>query len=136
MHPIFEDLTVARSVGDERARVRAEAQLAAAADRQALLELAERRLNESFQAAAQQALQGNSRLFLDLAQQTLGQKETAIDGLVKPLQTALQQYEQHLASLGLERRIAVLAQRLPDLFKRVDALERRPAPDAEKSSAA
>jgi DNA recombination protein RmuC len=79
------------------ARVRAEAQ-------QAVLATAEQRLGEAFKAAASDALNGNSQRLLELAQQSLGQKETAIEGLVKPLQEALKQYEQHLSTMEADRR--------------------------------
>lgn len=93
------------AAGREReARVRAEAQVAAMAGQQAMLASAEQRLTDTFRAAAAEALQGNTQHLLELAQQSLGQKETAIGGLVKPLQDALKQYEEHLTAVETTRR--------------------------------
>lgn len=107
------------------ARVRAEAQVAAMATQQTLLETAERRLTDTFQAAAQQALHGNSQLFLQLAEQSLGQKETAIQGLVKPLQESLKQYEEHLTTLERHRQAdqSTLAEQLRALAQANEKLQ-------------
>jgi len=116
------------AAGREReARVRAEAQLAAQADQQALLQTAEQRLTEAFRAAAAEALQGNTQHLVELAQQSLGQKETAISGLVKPLQDALKQYEEHITTIEVARRRdeGALTEQLRTLAQANEQLQRQ-----------
>lgn len=101
------------------ARVRAEAQVAA-------LGAAEERLSEAFRAAAAEALQGNSQQLVMLAEQVLGQKEAAISGLVKPLQDALRQYEEHLTAIeaARQRDRGELTEQLRALAQANDRLQR------------
>jgi len=115
------------AAGREReARVRAEAELAAARQTAVTLEGAQQRFTDAFKAAAADALHGNSQAFLTLAQQALGEKETAIQGVVKPLQDALKQYEEHLAGMeSLRRREeGALDQQLKALALANDKLQR------------
>ncbi|MGC8519328.1 MAG: DNA recombination protein RmuC [Steroidobacteraceae bacterium] len=92
------------------------------AERSAASELSERRLRESFEALAAQALKNNSEMFLAVARETLGReqalaqgglqaRETAIAQLLEPLRAALESTEQHVQALERERREAYSALR-------------------------
>ncbi len=104
------------------ARAELEAERRAQSERVATLEQAERRLRESFESLATQALKNNSELFLSVARESLGreqalaqnglkERETAIAQLVEPLRVALAQTEQQVQSLERERRDAYAALR-------------------------
>ena len=86
-------------------------------ERQILLEESRKNLTEAFQALSLEALQQNSRSFLELAQQNLagfqGQakgdlelRQTRIDELVKPLGESLAKVERTLQDLEGERKSA------------------------------
>lgn len=107
------------------------------AEKLALLEVAERKLADAFQALASDALARNNRAFLDLAEQKLagarteaeGQLEarrTAIDALVAPLREQLERYETGLRELERVRQEAYgqLTQQLGSLASSQDGLVR------------
>ncbi len=98
-----------------------EAQLAAeqrrAAEQLVLLESAERRLADAFEALAGRALERSSRSFLDLAQETLGrfqaestteleEKRQQLERLLQPLADQLHRYEQEVRQLERARQMA------------------------------
>ena len=99
-----------------------QAERSAAAARSAASELSERRVRESFESLAAQALKNNNELFLAVARETLGreqtlaqsglkERETAIAQLIQPLRSALEKTEEHVQSLERERREAYTALR-------------------------
>lgn len=78
-----------------------EAQAKSMLEKQALLEEAEKKLREAFQALSAEALKSNNQAFLELAQTKLGEfhkgatadleaRQKAIDELLKPVQTSLE----------------------------------------------
>ncbi len=99
-----ERLAVAESRIDDEARHRAE--------QQTLIDTAEERLGDAFEALAGHALRGNSESFLALARESLGrqwdhaesrlnERHQAIDQLVGPIRDALDKTQQQI--LDLER---------------------------------
>lgn len=72
-----------------------------------LLDEARNRLTETFKALSADALRQSNEAFLQLAKEALdaqlAPREEAIQGLVKPLQDALQQYEAHIRALEASR---------------------------------
>ena len=99
-----------------------------AADQVAILEKAQKDLNQSFAVASAEALHRNNKNFLDLARETLGQfhekakgelkgREQAIDHLIKPIQKSLGQVDEKLQHLEKERKSAydVLRHQVSDL---------------------
>ncbi|MDA8350406.1 MAG: DNA recombination protein RmuC [Pseudomonadota bacterium] len=99
-----------------------QAERSAASERSAALEVSERRLRESFESLAAQALKNNSEMFLAVARETLGReqalaqgglkaRETAIAQLLEPLRAALEKTEQQVQALERERREAYSALR-------------------------
>lgn len=93
-----------------------EAQASLTAQR-ALLDAARADLTQSFGSLSANALQQNNRLFLDLAAKTLegiveqskgelGQRQAAIDGLVRPLQETLVRYEAQIREMENARQSA------------------------------
>ncbi len=101
---------------DEHASLvaRAVAERAAAAEKLALLGSAERSLRESFAALSAEALQQNSRSFLDLAKASLGEfqkgatgelenRQKAIADLVEPIRASLQQVGAKLEEVEKQR---------------------------------
>lgn len=92
-------LAEARARGEEERRARAEG---------------ERRMAESFRALSADALQGNSRAFLDLATAALGEfqerargdlqrREEGIDAVVKPLRESLDRVTERIRDIERER---------------------------------
>lgn len=82
-----------------------------------IIEESRKRFAETFQALSGDALRSNNRIFLDLAGGTintlvtemkgdLSRKQEAIDGIVKPLQDALQRYETHIREMENTRQSA------------------------------
>lgn len=99
------------------ARVRLESSTLQDTDRVQLLEQSETRLRAAFDSLAVQALQANSKLFLQLARETLGRDQAAAEGalkereaaiaqLVLPLRASLERTEAQVVSLERERREA------------------------------
>jgi DNA recombination protein RmuC len=84
-------------------KARMEEQAAAAESRLALLEEARTRLSEAFQALSREALETNSRTFLQLAGETLGQKSQAIDQVVQPLKESLGKVESAMREIETKR---------------------------------
>jgi DNA recombination protein RmuC len=85
-----------------------------AAERERALELAMQRLRTGFDAVAGQALRGNNELFLQLAQQTLGQqqeaalrnlveREKAVESMLTPVRDTLRQTQEQIARIEKER---------------------------------
>jgi DNA recombination protein RmuC len=86
----------------------------AAAEKLALLEQAETKLREAFQALSAEALKSNNQAFLELARTSLGEfqkegkldlesRQKAIDGLVKPLQEKLGEVDAALQEIEKTR---------------------------------
>ncbi|MGF1461075.1 MAG: DNA recombination protein RmuC [Leptolyngbyaceae cyanobacterium] len=86
-------------------------------EKQALLGQAQHQLTHTFKALSAEALQQNSRSFMQLAetllakfqhqaQGDLGQRQAAIAALLNPLQTSLQQVKTHLRELETARTAA------------------------------
>jgi len=137
------DLSAVRaSLDHERqARVKAETQLEEAlrnvAEQRRLLDEARQKLADTFKALSDDALKSNNQAFLDLARRTLdvlvseakgelGKRQEAIDGLVKPLNESLKQYQGLLREIeakrqsaysSLNEQIGMLAQAHRDLRK-------------------
>jgi DNA recombination protein RmuC len=95
-------------------RARGEEERRSWAEQRAALEAGERRLAESFRALSADALQGNSRAFLDLATTALGEvqerargdlqrREEAIDATVRPLRESLHQVTERIREIERER---------------------------------
>lgn len=96
--------TVGRLQAERSAiEARMEEQAAAAESRLALLEEAKARLSEAFQALSREALETNSRTFLQLAGETLGQKSQAIDQVVQPLKESLNKVESAMREIETKR---------------------------------
>ena len=87
---------------------------AGTAEKLALLETAERKLREAFQALSAEALQRNNQSFLELAKTSLGEfqksavsdlevRQKAIAEMVKPLRESLQQVDTKLQQVEKER---------------------------------
>ena len=102
----------ASALAAEKARL--EGDLAAAADRNTLLQTAEQQLREAFRALASEALQQNAESMLRLARATLGEVQTravadldkrqqSISELVKPLADTLQQVDSRLGQVEKDR---------------------------------
>lgn len=68
-----------------------------------LLEQAQEKLTIAFQALSGEALKSNNQAFLELARESLGNKELAIKNLVQPLSDALQKYERQMNELEKTR---------------------------------
>jgi DNA recombination protein RmuC len=100
----------------ELAQSRAEVQSSEARDeeRAQALELAAMRVRAGFDAAAAEALRGNSEVFLQMARQalaqqqqlaerSLGEREKAVEGLLAPVREALQRTHEQIARIEKER---------------------------------
>jgi DNA recombination protein RmuC len=100
----------------ELAQARAElgSQDALAQEREQALELAAMRVRAGFDAAAAEALRGNSEVFLQLARQALAQqqqladrqlteREKAVEGMLAPVREALQRTHEQIARIEKER---------------------------------
>jgi DNA recombination protein RmuC len=83
-------------------------------ERDRLLEVAAGQLRARFDAAAAEALRGNSELFLQMARQVLGQererasrdlsdREQAVAAMLEPVRTALRQTHEQIARIEKER---------------------------------
>jgi DNA recombination protein RmuC len=97
---------VASLVARERVRaLRGEVvrERAAGAERVALLDEAERRLQTTLKALAADALRDNNQSFLALARTQLEQKEKAVEHLVAPLKESLQKVDGKLQQLEVAR---------------------------------
>jgi DNA recombination protein RmuC len=103
------------------ARVKAETELKDAGlhlqEERQVLEDAKTRLSDAFKALAGDALNSSNEAFLRLANETfgkvlaeakgdLGQRQEAIDGLVRPLAESLQRFDEHVRSLETTRQEA------------------------------
>jgi DNA recombination protein RmuC len=95
-------------------KARLEGDVAAAADRNSLLQSAEQQLRDAFRALASEALQQNADAVLRLARATLGEMQTrtvadldkrqqSISELVKPLADTLQQVDSKLGEVEKDR---------------------------------
>jgi DNA recombination protein RmuC len=93
---------------------RANAERAAATDKLALLESAERKLREAFEALSAEALRRNSQSFLELAKASMGEfqkgatgelesRQRAIADLVEPIRASLQQVGAKLDEVEKQR---------------------------------
>ncbi|NPV30164.1 MAG: DNA recombination protein RmuC [Firmicutes bacterium] len=106
---------------ERAARVRAETLLAEAeknaAEQRKMLDEATRKLSDTFQSLAGEALRSNNQAFLDLARQTLeaflaeargdlGKRQQAIEGIVAPLKEALARYDREIQEIERARREA------------------------------
>lgn len=87
---------------------------ALAQEREQALELAAMRVRAGFDAAATEALRGNSEVFLQLARQALAQqqqlaersltdREKAVEGMLAPVREALQRTHEQIARIEKER---------------------------------
>src|SRR5207302_11032979 len=98
-------------------------------------EQASAKLNETFQALADTALRSNQSAFLDAARSTLetaraemagqmAQKQTAIEGIVRPLSDSLGRLESHVRELESARQkiFGSLGEQLQSLAKETVAL--------------
>jgi DNA recombination protein RmuC len=83
-------------------------------EREQALELAALRVRAGFDAAAAEALRGNSEVFLQMARQTLAQqtqlaernlteREKAVEGMLAPVREALQRTHEQIARIEKER---------------------------------
>jgi DNA recombination protein RmuC len=97
-----------------RARAEIGTNEALAQERDQALELAAMRLRAGFDAAASEALRGNSEVFLQLARQaltqqqqlaerTLSDREKAVEGMLAPVRDALQRTHEQIARIEKER---------------------------------
>ena len=106
---------------EQNARVKAETQLTETQERlkeeRQLLEEAKSKLTETFKSLAGDTLDNTTSSFLKLAKETfekvlteakgdLGQRQEAIQGLVKPLSESLKQFEEHVRSIEKNRQEA------------------------------
>lgn len=98
----------------ERLAVELEAERRSVPDKLAVLEMAEKRLREAFEATCQQALQTNNRTFLDLAQarfselqhvasRELDGKHKSIEALLDPVRAGLGHIGETLRKLDVDR---------------------------------
>lgn len=107
--------TLGRELSEERAsaaalRERLDMERAAAAEKLALLDSAERKLADAFKALSSDALSRNNEMFLDLARSALAQQQERargdldtrtkeIDSLVKPLRDSLEKVDTRIREL-------------------------------------
>jgi DNA recombination protein RmuC len=116
----FERLR-AKLEAEQNAKVKAETQLSETQERlkeeRALLEEAKTKLSDTFKSLAGDTLDNTTSAFLKLAKETfdkvlteakgdLGQRQEAIQGLVKPLSDSLKQFEEHVRSIEKNRQEA------------------------------
>lgn len=129
---------------EKGARVRAETQLAETTQRleeeKKLLEDAKTQLADTFKALAVDTLNSSTTAFLQLAKETLdkvltdakgdlGQRQQAIDGMVKPLAESLTKFEEHVRTIEKDRQEAYsgLSQHLTLLSTSHQQLQREAA---------
>jgi DNA recombination protein RmuC len=111
-----ERLRQLTSLREEQARLGAQAaaEQRAAAEKLTLLESAERKLREAFEALSAEALRRNSQSFLELARASIGEfqhgaatdldhRQKAIVELVQPIRDSLQQVDAKLQQVERER---------------------------------
>jgi len=106
---------------EQNAKVKAETQLSETQERlkeeRKLLEEAKTKLSDTFKSLAGDTLDNTTSAFLKLAKETfekvlteakgdLGQRQEAIQGLVKPLSESLKQFEEHVRSIEKNRQEA------------------------------
>lgn len=115
---------------ERAARMQAETRLESARqaldEQRALLESARQQLGETFKALSADALRQNQLSFLALAEERLGHRQEAIDGVVAPLREALQRVEAHTHQLESrrERAYGTLEEHLRTLRSTNDDLRR------------
>src|ERR1700736_3476082 len=82
------------------------------------------KLGDTFQALADAALRSNQSAFLDAARSTLETKQTAIEGIVRPLTDSLGRLESHVRELESARQkiIGSLGEQLQSLAKETGTL--------------
>ena len=136
----FERLRMDLS-GEREARVRAETQVKETIERleeeKKLLAEAKERLTDAFKALAGDTLDKTTSAFLKLAKETfdkvlieakgdLGQRQEAIQGLVKPLSESLKQFEEHVRGLekGRQEAYAGLTEQVKTLSKTQQQLQK------------
>ncbi len=134
-HTLRGDLGTLR---EERARLAEELsqERSAAGEKIALLEQAEKRLRETFQALSSEALQQNSRSFLDLAKASLGEfhqtarhdvegRQKAIADLVHPIRESLDRVDAKIQQVEKERlgHYATLSEQLRQVTTANERLE-------------
>lgn len=86
-----------------RAESAAEAEQKADLDKAAFLGQASQQLRDAFQSLSADALRGNGQAFLELANQSLSQKQQAIASLVDPLKVSLKEMDDHIRALEKTR---------------------------------
>lgn len=140
-----KDSELARSYSEletERtARVTAETRLEEAKkgldEQKKLLNEATQRLKDTFNALSADALKSNNQLFLELARKTLenllieakgdlGKRQEAIDGMIKPLKEALEQFQIRIRDIESAREQAYggLRRHLEDLTRTHERLQK------------
>jgi DNA recombination protein RmuC len=138
-----EDFKALRTVlsNEQAARVKAETELKEAgqrlAEERALIEDAQKKLSDTFQALAATSLSANNDAFMKLARTTLdkalteakgdlGAKEEAIKGLVTPIAETLKVFEEHVRGLESTRQQAYtsLEEHLKTLTASQDLLQK------------
>ena len=109
-----QDKVAAAQAQAAELRARLEESLRTAQEKEALLERARNQLTEAFQALSAEALRHNNASFLQLAQETftrlqqaaqgdLASRQQAIDQLVAPMRQTLEQVNQKLQEMEVER---------------------------------
>lgn len=110
-----ESRAIAHQVTELRARL--DAEVAAAMEKQALLDRAETRLADTFRALSADALKASNEQFLLLAKSTLAnqseaadaaldKRKTAIESLLKPVAESLGKFESRIGEIELARQSA------------------------------
>lgn len=102
-----------------------------------LLDEATQRLKDTFNALSADALKSNNQLFLELARKTLenllteargdlGKRQEAIDGMIKPLKEALEQFQMRIRDIENAREQAYggLRRHLEDLTRTHERLQK------------
>lgn len=104
------------------AKTRLESEMAAAREKQALLDTAENRLADTFKALSADALKSTSEQFLQLAKSTLThqtqeagaeleKRKVAIETLVKPVAESLEKFDSRMGAIEKDRQSAYSALR-------------------------
>lgn len=126
---------------ERTARVTAETRLEEAKkgldEQKKLLDEATQRLKDTFNALSADALKSNNQLFLELARKTLenllteargdlGKRQEAIDGMIKPLKEALEQFQIRIRDIENAREQAYggLRRHLEDLTRTHERLQK------------
>jgi DNA recombination protein RmuC len=111
-----QDLRAALAA-ESLSRAEAERRIAVLHEQNRVLEEAEKRLTNTFQAVGARALRDNNQQFLDLAAKTMGQvlteargdvekRQQAIDSLIRPIREALEKQGAALTDLERKREVA------------------------------